>query len=161
VLGSCFPNQVRHGFVSGVAGEGDEANAYDSETQFFVSFSTLNIGINRHSPEQRGTGCDLNETIHSETDKRDAPCNYSSRDSDQPFEAIPHDCEILQPPSAMGHYLARDGQFSHFESIPVVAREEKCGIFSLAHGCFKNAAIVRLRDRRLAATDAGTPPLWL
>jgi len=93
VLRRCFPDQVRYGFVGDLNGEGDEANAYNSETQFLVSFSTLNIRINRHSPKQCCTGYDLDQTIYSETDKRNAPCNYSSRDSDSPFEAIPYDGE--------------------------------------------------------------------
>jgi hypothetical protein len=78
----CFPDQVRDRFVGDANGKGDEAGAYNPETQFFISFSALNVRINRHSPKQCGTGCNLNETIHSETDKRNTPCNYSSRYSD-------------------------------------------------------------------------------
>jgi hypothetical protein len=63
----------------------------------------------------------------------------------------------------MGHYLARDGQFSHFESIPAADREEKCRIFSLAHGLFvlKLPQLSGFETVGSAATDAGTPRLWL
>jgi hypothetical protein len=55
---------------------------YQHRALFCYAFMHQCLGINRHSPKQCCTGYDLDETIHSETDKRNAPRNNSSRDSD-------------------------------------------------------------------------------
>jgi hypothetical protein len=68
----CFPGQIRYRFVGDIHDQRDKANPYNSEAQLFVSFSSLNVLIDRHSPKQRGTGCNLNEAVHSKPNKRDA-----------------------------------------------------------------------------------------
>jgi len=75
----CFPGQVRYCFVGNVSGERDKANPDNSETQFSFRFAPFDVLIYRHSPEQRGTGCNLNKAIDSKPDKRDAPSKQSRR----------------------------------------------------------------------------------
>jgi len=117
-FGALFRNEVRESFVGDVNGKSDETDAYNPETQSFVSFSALNLRVNRHPPKQCGARGNLNETIHSETNKGDAPGNHPCANSDQSFEGIPRNREILKPPSAMSNRLACNRQLTHAASIP-------------------------------------------
>ena len=69
----CFPCEVRYRFICDVDGKGEEADPYNPEAHFFISFPPLNVRVDRHSPQQCGTRRNFDETINSETNKGDAP----------------------------------------------------------------------------------------
>jgi len=87
--------------------------------------AVVHVGVNRHSPQQDGPGRNLNETIHSKTDERNASCDKTGHIGNQPFEGVPRNREIFEPsPPEYDTRAVQNCAFAHW--LRVYARPVSC-----------------------------------
>jgi hypothetical protein len=100
-----FIYQVACSLETDVSRQGEETCSYNPERYSLDSLPAMFLRVNGHTPQQRGSRCNFDETIHSKTDRGDAARKYSRDHCHASFEAVPGDGEIFRPLSAPRKHL--------------------------------------------------------
>jgi len=98
VLRGSLGPQVRRRFVGDVGGEAQETHADNLQGSPFVAFAAVLIRINRHPPQQSRTGGHFDEAVDAKPDKGYTPGHGARDNRHQPFQGIPRDGEVFEPP---------------------------------------------------------------
>jgi hypothetical protein len=72
VLGSSPGPQIQERFIGDVRSDGQETDSDYLQRSVFVPFAVTHIRVNRHSPQKRCAARDLDKTVDSKPDQRNA-----------------------------------------------------------------------------------------